>query len=302
MEQSNRFQNLSSTPHRTPRLNLPLVQSNWTPRRTPEEFPLPHGIRNMRRIGPSRNVFHLMSPEGDVVGVRKMAFNGNLTFNAAHNELSVYKTLLERVGRDALFEHVVKFKMSNSPDKSTLIMDFDWVDGCILGEKLLRSTKLEKLTLFRKCAEVLIWLWDQGFTHGDIKSDNFWVSKDNKVLLLDFGKSKERGRQSTDVRKFKSMIEAFLPRFGHQLEISHMNRVFFESVIAQIDEQLARADETPDDGPGDMVETTRANRFVGGGVHWNTRRRVRLIPRVGRGRPVRHLHRSRTLRKNLKGK
>ncbi len=92
-------------------------------------------------------------------------------------------------------ENVIKIHDIITRNGVYLIMEY--VDGMDL-RKFTKSQEfnIEKSTdIIRQCIEGLYYLHSHNVIHGDVKPQNFLISKDGKVKITDFGFSRAGGRK-----------------------------------------------------------------------------------------------------------
>jgi serine/threonine protein kinase len=142
---------------------------------------------NMGGIG-GRSVYYIRSEEdGAITGIRKVATAADLRpgqFQATRREAAFYNTI--RTVADWA-EHIVPVRnVVITP--SYVIIDFVYLEGATLDEYTLMYPR-ESRRILDHVTRGLRWLVMNGYIHGDIRADNFYVTGPTHALMLDFGKT-----------------------------------------------------------------------------------------------------------------
>jgi serine/threonine protein kinase len=132
------------------------------------------------------SVYYLLRGE-ERVGIRK--FVSELSdreghYEATQNELYVYNTITRHARAS---EYIVPFLRGKST-RGVVYIDFDLVPGMTFAK--LEPSHTRAYPLLAKVVAALQWLTSVGYAHGDIKSDNIYVTTDGNVRLMDFGKAR----------------------------------------------------------------------------------------------------------------
>lgn len=153
------------------------------------DYKLSAGLEVERPGIDGRSVYYLRRG-GHRVGIRKVSkiiSDRAGHFVATQNELRLYNEL----SRHADFNnHVVPFR-GGGETMSLIYLDFGLLPGATLHDKGPSHTKAGPL--LAGAAGALKWLAEKGYTHGDIKADNIYITDEGRVLLLDFGLAKRMG-------------------------------------------------------------------------------------------------------------
>ena len=156
----------------------PNANANFDP------FALSEG-KMIERAGDEVSIFFIKGANGRRIGVRKVVkiTNGREgQFEATKKEASVYERLTKLPDwRDHLIPYI-----SSKKSRATVMIDFDYIEG----SDVLRYIHVhpeEARELLKKVAQQLKWLAENGYSHGDIKLDNFFRTTDGRVLMLDLG-------------------------------------------------------------------------------------------------------------------
>ncbi len=142
-----------------------------------------------------------------------------------HHEINVYNDLLTYDDHDQYIMPIYSLSKNEDPYYIGYI-HFYYLEGHDLYTELEREdlTLAEKCSYFQQMIHALLWLGDKGYTHNDIKENNFFVEyPSKKIRLIDFGFTKHflsRYDVDTkemwikeDVRKVVGMIVKKIPSF-----------------------------------------------------------------------------------------
>ena len=149
---------------------------------------------------------------GEPVGVRKIASaaTAGRAYDAAREEARIYGEI-KAAAPDDWADHILPHRNTISK-RQTIIMDFDWVPGSDLLHWInAGATHKDILSALDHAARKLRWLALAGWTHGDIKADNFYITTDGHVLLFDFDRARRRTPASAlkDRGDFRAMITPY---------------------------------------------------------------------------------------------
>lgn len=150
--------------------------------------PLPesNSLNNMFKDPKYRSHVFYIKRRGEIVGIRKVAFkrDGDI-FGSTITELKAYKKLIKKEGWK---NYIMPYREGKQLDHGkTVYIDFDYVEGMDLIEFSKKASKADIYRIFADIAKALIFCFEAGITHGDIRGDNIYISKGGKVLLFDFG-------------------------------------------------------------------------------------------------------------------
>lgn len=133
-------------------------------------------------------VYIIRNAAGAPVGVRKIATSLDERkgqFSATQNEATVYRNLVTIHGwRD----HILPIRSEHVTD-DLVVLDFDWVEGNDLKTYLAEHPS-EMIPVLRQAILQLRWFTLHGYSHGDVRLDNFYRKTDGTVLLFDFGRTR----------------------------------------------------------------------------------------------------------------
>lgn len=135
-----------------------------------------------------RSHVFFIKDHGKIVGIRKVALkkDGDI-FKSTLKELKVYNKVK---GKTGWHDYVLPFRDGKLLDHGkTVYIDFDYVEGKDLIDYSKSLTMEQKHKILGSVAKALAFCFNAGFTHGDIKADNIYISKAGKVLLFDFGEA-----------------------------------------------------------------------------------------------------------------
>jgi len=110
-------------------------------------------------------------------------------YNATLMEANVYETI-SRAG-DAS-EHILPFLTSYTGKQGAvniIVLDFGFVKGVNFEYYLMKNPDKRNYLLI-EIIKHLKWLLQNGYVHGDVKFDNFFIGENGQTYIIDFGKSK----------------------------------------------------------------------------------------------------------------
>jgi len=139
-----------------------------------------------------RPIYIIRGPDGRPTGVRKIAVTVNDRpgyFSATQQEANMYEQIRNE-NPDDWSAHLLPYREKHG-NRSTVIIDFDWVDGMDVGAYLEANPRAATI-VFDKIAQQLRWLTEKGYIHGDIKTGNFFRTVDGRILILDLGLTQKR--------------------------------------------------------------------------------------------------------------
>ena len=93
-------------------------------------------------------------------------------------------------------EHVVRI-IDDGADEDRTFLIMEWLQGVSLEQKLHDEQRLPvpaAVWIARQCAQGLLELAQAGFSHGDLKPQNIFVTSNGNVKLIDLGFAKPLGK------------------------------------------------------------------------------------------------------------
>ena len=113
-----------------------------------------------------------------------------------YNRLELVKTKLNLVESPFLVKfdivyNEININVNNFIDEDGCffpVVIMDWVDGVTLDNYISESEKAKDdfRNLIENYKAMSSWLLEQGFSHGDISPQNIIITKDNKIMLIDY--------------------------------------------------------------------------------------------------------------------
>jgi serine/threonine-protein kinase len=108
-----------------------------------------------------------------------------------------------RVGREVAHPHLVAV-LASHVCRTPYFVVMPWLTGQTLERRLAAEAPMEvpaALWVARQIAEALAALHSAGWTHGDVKPSNVFVSSDGHVTLLDLGFARRRDETGSVVNR-----------------------------------------------------------------------------------------------------
>jgi len=108
------------------------------------------------------------------------------------------------IGRTVTHHHLVSI-LSASVSRPPQYLVMPWLDGRTLDEEMAAGRQLDLpmgLWIARQVAEALDALHQTGWTHGDIKPGNVFISPEGHVTLLDLGFARRRDEAGSAVDRY----------------------------------------------------------------------------------------------------
>jgi len=107
-----------------------------------------------------------------------------------------------RVGREVTHPHLIPI-LAHGLRRPPIYVVMPWLDGMTLAQRLASEDRRidlpSALWIARQAAEALDALHREGWTHGDVKPANVFLSAANHVTLLDLGFARRRGETGSIV-------------------------------------------------------------------------------------------------------
>ena len=109
-------------------------------------------------------------------------------FEETVDEINNYEVLYELPSSESLLMPLVHSSQKNQKPFKYAFLNFQPIPGDTLEDTIKAGFPVEKIPfLLHNVLNSLRWLVSNGYIHGDIKTDNFFVESNGNVRLLDLG-------------------------------------------------------------------------------------------------------------------
>jgi serine/threonine protein kinase len=217
--------------------------------------------------------------------VRKITQSTNIRrgqFDATVREADVYNDLIKNPDYK---EHILPFVRSKRTNDWVYI-DFDYVNGMDFEQYLstLPTTNgEEQKRLLLEAIRHLQWLLSAGYSHGDVKLNNFYIdTTTGKTYIIDFGTSRKllsMGGIYADIFKLLNMASILFPGLTDEAE-----HAIFEKAKAVAKSTTSTA-ERGIQMYANIAEQLATAKRVSGGRRRTQRYRKRRVRRTHRSIP-----------------
>lgn len=235
-------------------------------------------------VGPYSLSF-IKNRDGTKRMVRKITKSTNSRrgqFEATVREADIYNDLIKNPDYK---DHILPFVRSKRTN-DWIYIDFDYVNGLDFERYLATlpdEAGEERKYLLLEAIRHLQWLLLVGYSHGDVKLNNFYIdTTTRKTYIIDFGTSRKllsRGGIYADVFKLLNMTSILFPRLTPEEE--HV-------ILEKAKEAAKDTTSTAEHGIqmyASIAEQLAAAKLVGGGRRRTQRHRKRRVRRTYRSIP-----------------
>ena len=118
------------------------------------------------------------------------------------------------------------------PNTATIVMQY--IEGEKLKDLMTKMNEEKKIEIFRTLGKYIAILHDNGHIHGDITTSNIIVTRNQNIVLIDFGlheNSETIEDKSVDLHLFKRVL---ISSHGEDYKICY--EAFLEGYISQYDD------------------------------------------------------------------
>lgn len=173
-----------------------------------------------KRNLPYRSLIYNVEKTNGTKLIRKVAnskVNKNI-YSETLAEIRNYNMLKNKKDSDKFLMPVYK-TTADPPKINYAFINFKKIDGDDLitriNELIKKNDNVQILTILINAISALQWLSEQQYAHGDVKDDNFFVTPDNNVRLLDLGSLKIIEGPSVVFEEIGKVKDMILKIFGN---------------------------------------------------------------------------------------
>ena len=151
-------------------------------------------------------------------------------FEETVDEISNYEVLSELPSSESLLMPLVNSSQRNQKPFKYAFLNFQPIPGDTLEDTIKAGFPVEKIPiLLHNVLNSLRWLVSNGYIHGDIKADNFFVESTGNVRLLDLGQLATLRYANSESLKDELKRLYFMFKYIYQVYTLSINNLFLET-------------------------------------------------------------------------